>query len=128
MLRKSSSMIIWRIPHRRSSISVSSPAWPRRIPIKPGDAEAENDLEVLIQKETATPEDNHKLMQMYLNNGNWLKARELLRRLVTKDDKDPRFLIMYIQELLKRRRAFRRRNVSTIDSRNRHPLGSSPSA
>jgi predicted Zn-dependent protease len=55
----------------------------------------------VLQDPSATPEDRLFLVRAYLNAGNWIEASNLLRGLVATNDKDPRFLALYISELLK---------------------------
>ena len=89
--------------------------------------DAIDDLVNLVQAKAATPEDNLKLVQMYLATGNWRKASELLRNLVAKDDKEPRCADILHSGIVEARR------ISNADMylerlENSCPLGSSPSA
>lgn len=54
----------------------------------------------LVEDQLATPDDALSLAKMYLAAGNWVEASALLRNLVTTYDKDPRFLVVYLDALL----------------------------
>ncbi len=54
----------------------------------------------LVEDQLATPDDALSLAKMYLAAGNWSEASALLRNLVTTYDKDPRFLVIYLDALL----------------------------
>ena len=47
-----------------------------------------------------TRNDRFSLAQFYLREGNWRKASDLLRNLVAEYDREPSYLIAYIEALL----------------------------
>ena len=55
----------------------------------------------VLQDPSATAEDRLAMVRAYLNAGNWIDASDSLRYLVATNDKDPRFLAFYINELVK---------------------------
>ncbi|MFW6124670.1 MAG: tetratricopeptide repeat protein [Pirellulales bacterium] len=58
-------------------------------------------LEKLYQDETArTSQDVFNLAKLYLEDGNWSRARSLLRELVTDYPDEPRYVAAYVESLL----------------------------
>ena len=62
--------------------------------------EAVQTFETMLQEQAASPEDRFALAKMYLAAGDWVKASSQFRSLVATHDKEPRFLIAYIEALL----------------------------
>lgn len=58
-------------------------------------------LKSLVDDKSAGPEDVMELVKMYLGDDNWPEASKLLRDLVAVNDKEPRYLALYIEQLLK---------------------------
>lgn len=58
-------------------------------------------LKGLVDDKSAGPEDVMELVKMYLGDDNWPEASKLLRDLVAANDKEPRYLALYIEQLLK---------------------------
>lgn len=57
-------------------------------------------FEALLKERSATADDRMTLARLYLANGDWLKAGRGLRGIVVDYDKEPRYLIAYIEALL----------------------------
>ena len=57
-------------------------------------------LRKMVENKTASPEDRLALARMYEAVGNWTKASNLLQDLVAENEKDPRYLTIYIEALL----------------------------
>lgn len=55
----------------------------------------------LIEDKSATPDDILELAKMYIADDNWTEASKLLRGLVTANDREPRYVAIYVEELLK---------------------------
>jgi len=59
-------------------------------------------LETMLKEQTAAPEDRFTLAQMYLAAGEWTNASNQFRALIAEYDKEPRYLVAYIEALLQR--------------------------
>ena len=58
-------------------------------------------LEEMLKDQTATPDDQLKLAIMYEAAGEWIKAGNLYRSLVATYPKEPRYLVAFIEALLR---------------------------
>lgn len=58
-------------------------------------------LEKMLEDQAATPDDQLKLAKMYEAAGDWIKASNLYRSLVATYPKEPRYLVVFIEALLR---------------------------
>ena len=58
-------------------------------------------LENMIKAQSATSDDRLSLARIYLAAGDWTKGSDMLRSLVADTNNDPRYLIPYIEALLR---------------------------
>ncbi len=56
--------------------------------------------EDMIQRQQATLADRYSLAQLYLSAGEWTKASGMLRSVVADANRDPHYLVVYIEALL----------------------------
>lgn len=58
-------------------------------------------FEEMLKEQAASPDDRFALIQMYLAAGDWIKASNQFRSLVATYPNEPRFLIAYIEAMLR---------------------------
>jgi len=66
-------------------------------------------FEKMLEEQAASPQDQLALAQMYESAGEWIKAGNVYRNLVTAHPREPRFLVAYIEAL------FRHNEISSVE-------------
>ena len=87
---------------------------------------AQGYIKTLEENKKATPEDLLRLAYMYDSSGDWIKAANLYRTLIADNPKEPRYLVAFIEGLL------RHKETSSVPMyldrlKELAPSGSSPS-
>lgn len=63
--------------------------------------QARDSFEKMLDEQAASPQDQLALAKMYESAGEWIKAGNIIRELITTYPQEPRYLVVYIQTLLR---------------------------